>query len=101
MKKTLQTLFTALLTSTLMAPMSLADQPQALAAEPAASQQDLFKAVQQGRIGMQQVESRLDEARAAYLDVPISRATVTLSMAKMAFDTANLMLITNHNLTEA
>lgn len=94
MKKTARTLFTALLATMLASPM-------ALAAEPATNNQELFKAVQQGRIGLQQAEARMAEAKAAYLDVPISRATVSLSMAKMAYDTANLMLIMNNNASEA
>lgn len=103
MKTPTQLLAAALLAGMLAFPTVCVGVPQALAAEPAqqAGNQDLLKAIQQGRIGLDRVESRLNDAKAAYLDVPISRATVSLSMAKMAYDTANLMVITNSNLAEA
>lgn len=89
-----RTLFAAFLAGTLVA-------PAAMAAEPTPSYQELQKVLQAGRIGLAQAETRMTEARAAMLDVPISRATVSISMARMAFDTANLMLTMNNNPTEA
>jgi uncharacterized lipoprotein YddW (UPF0748 family) len=51
--------------------------------------------LQQDRKALQQADTRLVEARAALLDVPTSRASVSLSMAKLAFDTANMGLVMN------
>lgn len=66
-------------------------------AAPSKEQDALQAALRQGRIGLQRVESRLQEAKGAYLDVAVSRAGVSLSLAKMAFDTANLMVIMNND----
>ena len=65
----------------------------AAAAPPAKGSPELYQALQQGRAGVARAEVKLAEARAAYLDVPVARAGVALSLAKMSYDTASLLLL--------
>ncbi|MDB5096702.1 MAG: hypothetical protein JWM80_1123 [Cyanobacteria bacterium RYN_339] len=89
MTTTLRRLVTAL---TLLA--AFAPAP-AFAAGPTKEQNEATQRLQQDRQALRKADARLQEARAALLDVPTSRASVSLSLAKMAFDTANLSIVMN------
>lgn len=73
----------------------------ALAAPPTKDDQTLHQRLQQDRARLQSVEVRLAQAKAAYLDVPISRANIAVSLAKMALDTVNLDLVMHAKPEEA
>lgn len=85
------------MTRTILAPalaaaIMLGTALPALAAAPAKGDPALYDAVRAGRAGVARTETKLNEAKAAYLDVPISRAAVSLSLARMSYDTASLLL---------
>lgn len=86
------------LTRLLLAPLLASMLLPALPAMAASEADTLYAGLREHRIALQRAEQRLEDARAAFLDVPLSRAGVSLSLAKMAFDTANLMLIMNEDL---
>ena len=73
----------------------------ALAAPPAKGDPALYAAVQAGRAGVARTEAKLIEAKAAFLDVPLSRAGVSLSLARMSYDTASLLLSMDEQRGEA
>ena len=93
-RKTLATLVAALLLTAMVA-------PPVVAAPPAKASPELYNAVQAGRAGVARTEAKLTEAKAAFLDVPISRAAVSLSLARMAYDTASLLLSLDNQRAEA
>ncbi len=64
----------------------------AFAAPPAKGAPELYDAVRNGRAAVTRTEAKLNEAKAAFLDVPVSRAAVSLSLARMSYDTASLLL---------
>lgn len=79
-----------------LAALILVGTPVPALAAPANSAQarspELYQALQVGRAGVARAEAKLTEARASFLDVPVSRASVSLSLAKMSYDTASLLL---------
>lgn len=72
-----------------------------LPAQAAPDSQALFQALQRERQALARAEARLAEARRIHLDVPRNRAELSVSLAKMALDSANLLLLTNGSVEEA
>ncbi|MEB3197134.1 MAG: family 10 glycosylhydrolase [Candidatus Sericytochromatia bacterium] len=64
------------------------------------SRQAYEQALIQAKGELKRIEGRLESARVAHLDVPLARAGVSLSMAKMAIETAALTLRTGGAQTE-
>lgn len=75
--------------------------PPADAAAPSKDQAILYQRLQRDRSLLQRAEVRMQEAKAAFLDIPLSRAGISLSLAKMALDTVNLDLVMHAKPEEA
>jgi uncharacterized lipoprotein YddW (UPF0748 family) len=87
------------LLSSLLAVLAIASP--AFAAAPTREQNDLALRLQQDRTRLQATDVRLREARAAFMDVPAAKASLTLALAKMAFDTVSLDMAMNAKPDEA